>query len=82
MMRCDAGVVREGNGNGFVLVFWPDAGNRALYFENRTITGYDQAEKDSGAPMSVTREGDTQIVTIGDMRFEILEALALGEFRR
>lgn len=75
---CDAGVVREGNGSGALFVFWPDAGNRILYFENGEIVRYDQAESDGGAKLRVTREGDLQIVTIGDARFEVVDALLVG----
>jgi hypothetical protein len=76
--QCDAGVVREGNGNGFLMVFWPDAGNRILYFENGEIIRYDQAEADGGAELRVTRKGDIQIVTIGHARFEVVDALLVG----
>ncbi|MBF9058454.1 hypothetical protein HKCCSP123_04595 [Rhodobacterales bacterium HKCCSP123] len=76
--QCDAGVVREGNGNGFVMVFWPDAGSRVLYFENGEIIRYDQSEADGGAMLGVTRLGDVQIVTVGDARFEVFDALLIG----
>ena len=75
-MRCDAGVVREGNGNGFVTVFWPDGGNRVLYFEDGTIARYDEAEADGAAKLTVTRSGDVQTVTVGRARFQIVDALA------
>lgn len=76
--QCDAGVVREGNGTGFVMVFWPDAGNRVLYFEDGEIVRYDQSEADGGAVLRVTRNGDLQIVTVGDARFEVFDALLVG----
>lgn len=75
---CDAGVVREGNGNGFVMVFWPDAGSRVLYFEDGEIVRYDEAQSDGGARLTVTRDGDLQIVTIGEARFQIFDALLVG----
>ena len=76
--QCDAGVVREGNGNGFVMVFWPDAGSRVLYFENGTIVRYDESQADGGARLSVTRNGDVQVVRIGEMKFEVVDALLVG----
>ena len=76
--QCDAGVVREGNGNGFIMVFWPDAGSRVLWFENGEIMRYDQSEADGGAVLRVTRDGDLQIVDVGDARFEIFDALLIG----
>jgi len=78
MTRCDAGVVREGNGNGFVTVFWPDGGNRVLYFEDGTIVRYDESEADGGAKLTVTRSGDVQTVTVGRARFQIFDALLVG----
>lgn len=76
--ECDTGVVREGNGNGFAMVFWPDAGNRVLYFENGEVIRYDEAESDGGAKLTVTRDGDMQIITIGEARFELIDALLVG----
>ena len=77
-VQCDAGIVREGNGNGFVMIFWPDSGNRVLYIENGDVVRYDEAEADGGAELSVTRQGDVQNVTIGDARFEIFDAMIFG----
>jgi len=34
MTACDFGVVREGDGSGYVKVFWPDGGNHVLFFED------------------------------------------------
>ena len=76
--QCDAGVVREGNGNGALFVFWPDTGSRVLYFENGEIIRYDESEADGGARLSVTREGDIQIVSVGEARFEVVDALLIG----
>jgi hypothetical protein len=76
--QCDAGVVRQGNGNGYVKVFWPDDGNRVIFFENGTLTAYDQSEAYGGAVMTVSRDGDTSIVLIGAQRFVIPDAFILG----
>jgi hypothetical protein len=76
--QCDAGVVRQGNGNGYVKIFWPDDGNRVIYFENGTPSTYDESEADGGAVMTVSREGDTSIVMIGEQRFVIPNAFLLG----
>lgn len=75
---CDFGVVREGNGNGTVTVTWPDGGSRLIYFENGAPASYDQSQADAGTSMDVSRDGDTFIVTIGDDRFLIPEAVILG----
>jgi hypothetical protein len=75
---CDAGVVRQGNGNGYVKIFWPDGGSRVIFFENGALTTYDQSEADGGASMTVSRDGDTSFVMIGPQRFVIPKALIIG----
>lgn len=76
--QCEAGVVREGNGNGALFVFWPEGGSRVLYFENGEIIRYDQSEADGGAVLTTTRDGDVQTVTVGEARFEVFDALLIG----
>jgi hypothetical protein len=76
--NCEAGVVREGNGNGYVQVFWPDHGSRAIFFEDNTPVAFDQSQADGDAQMNVTRDGDRFIVFIGESRFVIPEALITG----
>ena len=75
---CDFGVVREENSNGFIMVFWPDTGNRVIYYEMGTPVAYDEAEADGGAEMTTTKDGDTFIVFVGESRFEIPEAAITG----
>lgn len=45
-----------------MIVFWPDAGNRVLYFEKGDIVRYDESQADGGAKLMVKREGDMQYV--------------------
>jgi hypothetical protein len=76
---CQAGVVREGNGSGFVTVFWPDAGSRVIFFENNTPVRYDESEADGGAAFSATQDANgTFTVFVGEARFVIPEALIVG----
>ena len=77
-VRCDVGVVREGQGKGFMLVFWPDVGNRVLYFERGDIVRYDESQADGGAKLKVKTDGDMHIVTIGGMRFDVIDAIMTG----
>jgi hypothetical protein len=34
MSQCHFGVIRQGNGNATVRVFWPGGGERNIYFKN------------------------------------------------
>ncbi len=79
MAPCRFGVTRTpGRGNGYVTVFWPDGGNRVIYFEDATPVRYDESQADGGARMTVGRSGDTYQVRIGQQRFEIPEAVITG----
>jgi hypothetical protein len=78
MGACRFGVVREGNGNGRITVFWPDGGNRVIFFEDNTPMRYDESEADAGARMTVGHEADLYHIRIGNQRFEIPEAVMTG----
>ncbi len=75
---CDFGVVREGNGNGSLTIFWPDGDTRVIRIEDGTPVSYEPAPQDAGAEMTVTREGDNSIVFIGSARFVIPDAVIFG----
>jgi hypothetical protein len=76
---CEAGVVRNGDGTGFVHISWPDGGSRVIFFENNTPHHYDESQADGGAQMTVSRDdrGDF-VVFVGEARFVIPEALIAG----
>jgi hypothetical protein len=78
MGSCRFGVRRERRGSGWIKVFWPDGGNRVIFYENHTPMRYDQAEADGGARMTVRRQVDLFMVRIGEQRFEIPEAVMTG----
>lgn len=75
---CNFGVVREGNGTGRVTIEWPDGGSRTILFEGGTAISYDQSQADQGSEMTVTRDGDNNIIFIGEERFVIPDAVILG----
>lgn len=76
---CDAGVLRNGDGTGFVNISWPDGGSRVIFFEGNTPHHYDESQADGGAQMTVNRDdrGDF-IVFVGQSRFVIPEAFISG----
>ncbi len=78
MGSCRFGVVRKGEGNGTITVFWPDGGNRVIVFENGTPAYFDKSEADGTVRMTVGRNADLFMVTIGQQRFEIPEAAITG----
>jgi LysM repeat protein len=79
MTQCKFGVVREGNGNGSITVFWPDGGNRVIFFEDETPMSYDQSQADGGAKMTVGKSNNgIYTVKIGNQRFEIVDSIITG----
>jgi hypothetical protein len=72
------GVIRKGNGNGSITVFWPDGGNRVIFFDDGTPSYYDQSQADGGAKMRVGKSSDLHTAKIGDQRFEIPDAVITG----
>jgi hypothetical protein len=72
--RCQAGVMRLGNGEATVDLKTPDGGQRYIYFKNGRPTG-----TDANAPMRVTRQGDTNIIRVGTVEvYEIPDAFVIG----
>ena len=78
MGSCRFGVRRGRGGSGSITVFWPDGGNRVIFFRNGAPSRYDESQADGGARMTVHREADLFRVRIGDQRFEIPEAALVG----
>lgn len=78
MGSCKFGVKREGNGNGSITVFWPDSGNRVIFFAKNAPSSYDESQADGGAKMKTTKSSDLFTVTIGTQRFEIPEVVMAG----
>lgn len=74
---CPFGVIREGNGSGIVAVTKPDGQARAIFFDAGRATGYDASEADR-ATFRAEKQSDLTIVTIGDERYEIPDAVIYG----
>lgn len=75
---CNFGVIRAGGGSGTVTVFWPDGGNRVIFFESGKPVSFDESEADGGANMTATQKAGLNMIYIGDQRFEIPESVIYG----
>lgn len=78
MGMCPFGVKRNGGGNGWVTVSWPDGGSRTIYFEKGRPSSYDQSQADGDKTLMVGQNADLFILTIGAERFEIPDAVING----
>jgi hypothetical protein len=76
-VSCSFGVTREGTGSGIVTVKKPDGRTRAIFFQNGKAEGYDQSQADTGR-FSATKQGDLNIIRIGQERYEIPDAVVFG----
>lgn len=74
MASCRFGVIRRGDGDATVQVFWPDGGERFIYFESGAATS-----SDSAAGIYSEKRSDLNMVSIGtDERFAIPDAVIFG----
>lgn len=78
MGSCEFGVVRQGNGDGYVNVVWPDGGHRIIFFEAGSPVTFDANEAEQDVNMTVRKELDLFMIRIGEQRFEIPEAVIFG----
>lgn len=76
---CKAGVVRRGDGNSDVTVFWPDGGSRTLFFKGGEFTGADTSEADGEVRTSSSVENGLYLIRVGAQRFEVPDVLVLGD---
>lgn len=75
---CPFGVVRHGNGTADVTITRPDGRPRTIFFEGGKAVAADIAEADGDVEFAVERQGDMSIVTIGDQRYEVFDAIVFG----
>jgi Bacterial SH3 domain len=78
MGQCDFGVARAGGGDATVVVTRPDGTTRAIFFGNGKAIGADTSQADGYPEFSAERESDLNLIRIGDERYEIPDAVALG----
>ena len=78
MGQCDFGVTRTGNGDATVVITQPDGRKRTIVFVGGRATGADISQADGNVAFSVQREGDLNMIRVGDERYEIPDAAVAG----
>jgi hypothetical protein len=78
MGQCDFGVSRGANGSATVLITRPDGSKRAIFFTAGKATGADTSQAEGPMPFSVRREGDLNLIRVGEERYEIPDAAVFG----
>lgn len=74
---CPFGVVRHGNGTADVTITRPDGRERTIFFEKGEAIGTDVSPADRGE-FAASRSGDVTVVTVGEARYEIVDAIVFG----
>jgi hypothetical protein len=74
---CPFGVTRQGGGTADVTVTKPDGRTRTIFFQNGRAVSADVSQADYGK-FSASRQGDLNIIKIGQERYEIPDALPFG----
>ena len=77
MKSCLFGVIRQGNGNGTVVVTTPNGSKRSIVFKKGKAIGYDQSKANAGK-FSAKKDGDMNQVHIGQEHYEIPDAVIFG----
>ncbi|MGL5034987.1 MAG: hypothetical protein ACRC6M_14425 [Microcystaceae cyanobacterium] len=77
MQSCPFGVIRQGNGNGTVVVTKSNGSKRSIVFKKGKAIGYDQSKAKAGK-FNATKEGDLNQVHIGKEHYEIPDAVIFG----
>lgn len=78
MAQCDFGVSREGNGNATVVITKPDGVTRAIFFINGEANSADTSQADGYGEFQAQREGDLNLIRVGEERYEIPDAVVFG----
>jgi heat shock protein HslJ len=78
MAECDFAVARAGGGYATVVVQRLDGGERIVYFRMGRPVGISSSEADPAGELQASEEGDLHFVRVGEERYEIPHAVALG----
>ncbi|MGA7966184.1 MAG: SH3 domain-containing protein [Gammaproteobacteria bacterium] len=78
MGQCEFGVARAGGGYATVVVKKPDGRTRAIFFRMGKPIGADTSQADGYPEFRATKENDLNLISIGDERYEIPDAVVLG----
>ena len=76
--QCAFGVARAGGGYATVVVTRPDGRQRAIFFRMGRPLGADTSQADGYLEFRASKEGDLNLIRIGDERYEIPDAVVLG----
>lgn len=78
MGQCDFGVARGVGGTATVVITQADGRKRTVFFDKGTATAADTSQADGNPAFRSNKDGDLYIITVGEERYEIPEAVVFG----
>ncbi|HMQ57149.1 MAG TPA: hypothetical protein PKE65_01225 [Rhizobiaceae bacterium] len=78
MGQCDFGVARDATGEATVIVTRPDGTKRALFFINGAFNSADTSQADGYPEYSATKNADLSVISVGEERYEVPDAVVFG----
>lgn len=78
MGQCNFGVARDGGGSATVAITRPDGRKRFISFTKGRAISADISQADGDVQLRSVRRGDTTDITIGNERYEIIDAVLFG----
>ncbi len=79
MADCEFGVARSGGGYATMVIKRPEGRTRAIFFRMGIPIGADTSQADGYPEFSATKENDLHMIRIGSERYEIPDAVLLGD---
>jgi len=79
MSECKFGVARAGGGYATVVVTHSDGRKRAIFFRASTPISADTSEAVGYGEFNAIKESDLHLIRVGSERYEIPDAVILGE---
>ena len=77
--ECKFGVARAGGGYATVVIKKLDGITRAIFFRMGIPIGADTSQADGYPAFSATKENDLHLIRVGSERYEIPDAVVLGD---
>jgi heat shock protein HslJ len=77
-MTCEFGVARAGGGYATVVIKRPGGRTRAIFFRMGRPIGADTSQADGSGEFKVSKEGDLNLIRIGNEGYEIPDAVLMG----
>jgi len=78
MMQCPFGVARAGGGYATIVIQKPDGRSRVIFFRMGKPIGAGTSQADGYPEFGASKENDLHLIRVGEERYEIPDAVALG----